>query len=87
MAKPFELNCSKYRVRAASIGHGRHGAVFRCTLEPVTDDVLAALGAAVRSEDAIRLVFPKQPLLLDRIQIRRVEPGRIRIAGHVVDPD
>jgi len=87
VAKPLELQCSKYRVSGASIGHGRHGAVFRCTLEPVSDDVIEALGNAVRCEDVIRLVFPKQPLLLERIQIKRVEPGRIRIAGHIVNPD
>ena len=87
MAKPFELNCSDYQVKAASIGHGRGGAVFRCTISPVTDEVLKALDAAARSEDVVRLVFPKQPLLLERIQVKRIEPGRVRIAGRVVDPE
>jgi hypothetical protein len=84
--KPFELNCSQYDVKAASIGHGRGGAVFRCTLGPVTEEVMKALDAAARSEDVIRLVFPAQPLLLERIQVRRIEPGRVRITGQVVDP-
>ena len=46
MVKPFELNCSHYEVKSASIGHGRGGSVFRCTLSPVTDDVLEALGVS-----------------------------------------
>jgi hypothetical protein len=69
------------------MGHGRHGAVFRCTIEPVTDEMLEALDEVARSEDVVRLVFPKQPLLLEKIRIKRVEPGRIRIAGRIVDPD
>ena len=87
VAKPFELNCADYEVKAASIGHGRAGAVFRCTISPVTDEVLKALDAAATSEDVIRLVFPKQPLLLERIQVKRIEPGRVRLVGRVVDPD
>ena len=86
MSKPLELNCADYRVTAASIGHGRSGAVFRCTISPVTDEMLKALDAAARSEDVIRLIFPKQPLLLERIQVKRVEPGGVRISGRVVDP-
>ena len=87
MSKPLELNCADYRVTAASIGHGRDGAVFRCTIGPVTDELLRALDDAARSADPVRLVFPKQPLLLERIQVKRIEPGRVRIAGRVVDPD
>jgi len=87
VSKPLELNCADYRVTAASIGHGRDGAVFRCTIGPVTDELLRALDDAARSADPVRLVFPKQPLLLERIQVKRIEPGRVRIAGRVVDPD
>ena len=43
MAKPFELNSADYEVRSASVAHGRGGAVFRCTLSPVTDETLEAL--------------------------------------------
>jgi hypothetical protein len=85
--KPFELDCTDYRVSAGSMAHSRAGAVFCCTIGPVTEEVLAALDAAARSEDAIRLVFPKRPLLLERIEVTRVRPHRVRIAGRVVDPE
>jgi hypothetical protein len=87
VAKPFELNCANYQVSRASIGHGRSGAVFRCTLGPVTDEVLKALEAAARTEDVIRLVFPLQPLLLERIEVTRIKPRRVRISGRIVDTD
>lgn len=87
LAKTYELNCAELEVSGASIGHGREGAVFRCTISPVTDKVLKALDAAARSEDVVRLLFPKQPLLLERIEVTRVEPGRVQISGRVVDPE
>ena len=85
MAKPFELNCANYQVNSASIGHGRGGSVFQCTLSPVTDDVMEALDDAVRSNRMIRFVFPKQPLVIESIEVVRLEPGRVRIAGRVVE--
>ena len=85
MVKPFELNCSHYEVKSASIGHGRGGSVFRCTLSPVTDEVLEALDDAVRSNRMIRFVFPKQPLVIESIEVVQLEPGRVRIAGRVVE--
>lgn len=85
--KPFELNCSEYQVTGGSMAHGREGAVFRCTIGPVTDEIFEALDAAARSEDVVRLVFPKRPLLLERIEVTRIKPRGVRIAGRVVDRD
>jgi hypothetical protein len=85
LVKPFELNCANYHVKAASIGHGRGGSVFRCTLSPVSDEVLEALDDAVRSNRMIRFVFPKQPLVLESIEVVRLEPGRVRISGRVFE--
>ena len=59
--------------------------MFRCTLSPVTDDVMEALDDAVRSNRMIRFVFPKQPLVIESIEVVRLEPGRIGIAGRVVE--
>ena len=59
--------------------------MFRCTLSPVTDDVMEALDDAVRSKRMIRFVFPKQPLVIESIEVVRLEPGRIGIAGRVVE--
>lgn len=67
------------------MAHGRGGAVFRCTLSPVTDETLEALTEAIRAKRTIRFAFPKRPLVLEAIEVVRLEPGRIRIAGRVLD--
>jgi len=85
LAKPFELNSADYEVRSASVAHGRGGAVFRCTLSPVTDDMLEALTKAIRAKRVIRFAFPNRPLVLEAIEVVRVAPGRVRIAGRVLD--
>jgi len=81
-----ELKCADYQVRSASIGHSGSGDVFRCTLSPVTDDVLESLDAAARANETIRLIFPKEPLLLERVEVKRLEPGCVRIVGRIVPP-
>ncbi len=83
--KPLELNSADYRIKSASIGHGRDGEVFRCTLTPVTDEVLEALDAAAHSKRMIRLIFPNHTLGLECIEAVRTEPGCVRIAGRVVE--
>jgi hypothetical protein len=85
LAKPFNLNSADYDVKAASIGHGPGGAVFRCTLSPVTDETLEALTEAVRSKRMIRFAFPKRPLVLEGIEVVRIGPGRVRIVGRILE--
>jgi hypothetical protein len=85
LSKPFELNSVDYDVKAASIGHGRGGAVFRCTLSPVSDETLEELTEAIRSKRMIRFAFPKRPLVLEGIEVVRVAPGRVRLAGRVLE--
>lgn len=85
LAKPFDLNSVDYDVKSASTGHGRGGAVFRCTLSPVSDETLEELTEAIRSKRAIRFAFPKRPLILEGIEVVRLAPGRIRITGRVLD--
>ena len=87
MTKPLELNCDDYHVTSPSIGHGGKGAVFECTLSPVTDETLAALKDAVLSNRRIRFGFSKQPLLLERIEVVPMGPGLVRVSGRVVDAD
>jgi hypothetical protein len=85
MSDDVELNCDDYHVQSASIAKGPSGTVFRCTLGPMTDDVLENLVVAARSQATLRLVFPKQPLLLERIDVKRIEPGSVLIVGQVVE--
>ena len=85
LASHFELNCGDYEFKAASIAHGRGGAVFRCTLSPVTDETLKGLTEAIRLKQVIRFAFPNHTLILEGLEVERVAPGRIRIAGRVLD--
>jgi hypothetical protein len=87
LTKALELNCADYHVTSPCIGYGGEGPVFECTLSPVTDETLAALEDAVRSNRRIRFGFSKQPLLLESIEVVPMGPGRVRIAGRVVDAD
>ena len=83
-----ELNCAGLQIKSASIGHTRGDLVFRCTVNPVPDDLLSTLDDAVRSYGTIRLVFPQRPLLLERVQVKRIEPDSVAIVGRVVEvPD
>jgi hypothetical protein len=79
-----DVTCADYQVTSASIAHSPGGAVFRCTISPVTEQVVARLDAAARANGTIRLIFPKEPLILERVEVKRIEPGRVRIRGQVV---
>jgi len=81
----IDINCEDYQVKAGSIGHGHDGFVFRCTIGPVSEDVSSSLTAAARLGATIRLVFPEQPLLLERVEIERIDVACIRIVGRVVE--
>jgi len=79
-----DVTCADYQVTSASIAHSPGGAVFRCTISPVTEQVIARLDAAARANGTIRLIFPKEPLILERVEVKRIEPGRVRIRGQIV---
>jgi hypothetical protein len=81
-----ELKCADYQVSAASMGHTRAGAVFRCTVSPVSNATIEELAAAARAKEMIRLIFPKEPLLLERVDVKRIDAGTVRIVGRIVSP-
>jgi hypothetical protein len=85
MSRSIEVNCGEYEVKAGSIRHSRDGYVFRCTISLVSEDMLKGLETTARLDGTIRLVFPERPVLLERVEVKRIKPGSIRIAGHVVD--
>ncbi|HSC14691.1 MAG TPA: hypothetical protein VLI71_06210 [Gammaproteobacteria bacterium] len=87
MAKLLDVSCTGFAVESASIGHNQSGATFRCTLSRVPQETLDALDAAARSGGKVRLAFPDRPLILGDIEVARIGPGRIRIAGRVMEPD
>lgn len=80
-----ELNCADYDVKAASMGHGRGGAIFRCTVSPLSDELLQKLDEVARSNGTVRFVFSKRPLLLERVRIERIDVSSARISGRVVE--
>jgi hypothetical protein len=84
LGTPFDLQTADYLVKSASIGHGRDGDVFRCTLRPVSGDVLEALAGAVRCKRMIRFAFPQHPLVIESVELVQIEPGLVRIGGRVV---
>jgi len=83
--RSVDLVCADYQVTGASMGHGRGGATFRCTVAPVTEELLKSLDDIARSNGTLRLVFPKRPLVLERIEVQRIEPSSALISGRVVD--
>ena len=85
MSSDVELNCDDYHIRSASIGHGRSGTTFRCTISNVEQHVVSSLEDAARTDGTLRLVFPKEPLVLERIDVRLIEPGCVRIVGRIVE--
>jgi hypothetical protein len=80
-----ELDCADLTIKSASIGHTRGDLVFRCTVTPVPDCLLGTLENAARSYGTIRLVFPTQPVILERVQVKRIEPDSAVIVGRVVE--
>lgn len=84
MRNDIELNCDDYHVKTASVAQSSGDTVFRCTLGPVPDEVLATLEKAARGRGTLRLVFPKRPLVLERIDVTRIEPASVQIVGRVV---
>lgn len=87
LAKLLDVSCTGSAVESASIGHNRSGATFRCTLSRVPQETLDALDDAARSGGKVRLAFPDRPLILGDIEVARIGPGRIRIAGRVMESD
>jgi hypothetical protein len=84
MGSSVDVRCEDYRVTSAAIAHTRGGSVFRCTISPVTEQVLASLTAAAESNGTIRLIFPKEPLVLERVEVEHIEPGSVQIRGQIV---
>jgi hypothetical protein len=80
----IDLNCNDYEIRAGSIDHGHDGYVFRCTISPVAEDVFHSWLMAVRLGATVRLVFPQRPLLLERVEIHRIDSSLVRVVGRVV---
>ena len=85
-SQSVELKCADYQVRSASMGHSRAGAVFRCTISPIGEEIWQRLDAAARTKGMVRLIFPKAPLLLEQVEVRRLDEASVRITGKIVAP-
>jgi hypothetical protein len=85
----FDFHFGDSQVRSASFaptpGSGGKG-IFSCSVEPLTNEAVAALERAARRHTPIRLMF-KQPMLLDFVALERKGPQSVRIVGEVIyDP-
>jgi len=87
MSGVIDLDCEVFEVKAGSIGHGRDGYVFRCTISPVSEEVSGSLLAAARLGTTLRLVFPEHPVLLECVEIERIDGTSVRIVGHVISAE
>jgi hypothetical protein len=85
MSGVIDLDCGAYQVKAGSIAHGHYGYVFRCTISPVSEDVSSRLMVSARMGGRLRLVFPEQPILLERVEIERIDGVCVRVVGRVID--
>jgi hypothetical protein len=79
-----ELRLGEYHVHGGSISSGPQGMLFACTIDPLSDETIAALGGAVEHHRRIRLLLPR-PLLLDLVSLERKEPRSVRIVGRIID--
>ena len=84
MTNNVEINCADYELKRGSIGHSQAGSVFRCTISPVSGDLANRLDAVAHSKGTVSLLFPDEPLLLERVKIERIEPMSVRIVGRIV---
>ena len=85
MSGIIDLDCGDFQIKAGSIAHGNDGYVFRCTISPVSEAISDYLIMSARLGAAIRLVFPDQPLLLERVEIERIDGDCVRVVGRVID--
>jgi hypothetical protein len=78
----MELNCASYK--SASMNHAPHGAYFRCSCGPLTELDLANLEEAARRKAAVRLLFVGGHVLLQQVEIERIEASWVCVKGRVV---
>jgi hypothetical protein len=78
----IELNCASYK--SASMNHAPQGAYFRCTCGPLTELDLANLEEAARRNGAVRLQFVGGHVLLQQVEIERIEASWVHVKGRVV---
>lgn len=72
-----------YSASDGSISYGPDGATFAFTLEPVSDEMVAALGDVAEKRERICLYGCGEPLLLRLGALERKEPRKVRLVGVV----
>jgi hypothetical protein len=82
----LELDCTANQVKGASFSPapgGGVGGLFSCSVGPLSDETLAALDDAARTNAPVCLLFDGQPILLQTVSLERKEAHRVRIVGPV----
>jgi hypothetical protein len=81
-AAAIDLNCARYK--SASMNHAPQGAYFRCSCGPLTEQDLASLEEAARRNGKVRLLFVGGHVLLQQVEVERIEASWVHVKGRVV---
>ena len=74
-----------YQISAASFAPGPGGGTFSCSVSPMAEETVAALGSAIHGKNPVRLLFPgHQTVLLDLVTLERKGAQLVRISGRVI---
>jgi hypothetical protein len=85
MPQLVELNLADYKTHGASIGCNHDGTTFALVIEPVPDEIVAALEAVAAANKRVCIYCCGEPVLLDLLILERKESRKARIVGRIVD--
>jgi hypothetical protein len=80
----FELKCSAYQLKGATLGFGAAGTVYKLSCRFVTVSDLKSLQEAAESRAPLRLVFPDGSIVLSHLKLQHLTDGWTGIEGGLV---
>jgi hypothetical protein len=86
---PLDLDCRVYEVRGQTFApapNGGEGGLFSCSVGPLSEETIAALNEAARTEGPVCLLFNEVSILLRLVTLERKAAQRVRIVGSVAKP-
>ena len=80
----FELKCSAYQLKGATLGFGAGGTVYKLSCRFVTVPDLKGLQEAAESRATVRLVFADGSIVLSHLKLQHLAEGWTGIEGGLV---
>ena len=80
----FELKCSAYQLKGATLGFGAAGTVYKLSCRFVTVPDLKSLQEAAESRATVHLVFPDGSIVLSHLKLQHLADGWTGIEGGLV---